>query len=235
MAVTSRVWFTLAWPPDPPTDLPRHRAQLAVRRDLHRHQPDRRLRDLPAPGGDRRGDGPELVPRLRRGRHRDDLGGAVLRRGRQHVRAERRLTSTREAFGPFIGFAVGWAAYASSLLSWSAVAGGASSYLTGIVPALATPAGRTGATVAIILFFGFINYIGIKPAAWTTNVFTVAKLAPLLAFAIIGLVTVPLGALAVDLGRGARRGGRSRRSFACQGSRTCRCRPARPTTRAARS
>src|SRR5215467_12345658 len=31
----------------------------------------------------------------------------------------------RDAFGPLAGFAVGWAAYVSSLLSWSAVAGGA--------------------------------------------------------------------------------------------------------------
>jgi amino acid transporter len=92
----------------------------------------------------------------------------------------------RAAFGERIGFGVGWICWVTMILGWSAVASGMPAYLGQFVPSLGEgPA--AGAFVALLVgALAAINYAGIKPGAWTTNVFTVAKLAPLLLFVIVG-------------------------------------------------
>jgi amino acid transporter len=112
----------------------------------------------------------------------------------------------RDAFGPAAGFAVGWSAYISSLLSWSAVAGGATQYLGEVWPAAQDPTLRAALALLLIVVLGVLNYIGIKPAAWTMNVFTFAKLAPLFLFAIVGMIVVPFDRISwhvTGLGAGA--------------------------------
>ena len=44
------------------------------------------------------------------------------------------------------------------------------------------------AACGLILFFGIINYFGIKPGAITVNIFTLSKLLPLTFFVVIGLL-----------------------------------------------
>ncbi|MFO0982017.1 MAG: amino acid permease [Planctomycetota bacterium] len=123
----------------------------------------------------------------------------------------------REAFGPWTGFVVGWSAYVSSLLSWAAVAGGATEYLAELSPFLAQPMVKRAIASLIILAFGFINYVGIKPAAWTTNGFTIAKLLPLLVFAIVGLSIIRLDRLSFATSASALGAGAFKALFACQG------------------
>lgn len=109
-----------------------------------------------------------------------ELGSIFRRNGGAYVYA-------REAFGPFIGFGVGWIAWVTAVFSWAAVANAVSAYLGQFH--LAFESAVLGKVVAcgLILFFGAINYLGIKPGAITVNIFTLAKLLPLGLFVLIGL------------------------------------------------
>jgi amino acid transporter len=92
----------------------------------------------------------------------------------------------REAFGPFIGFAVGWISWVTSVFSWAAVASAVSPQLGEFHSALAGPFAVKTVAILLILGFGLLNYYGIKLGAWTVNFFTIAKLIPLLLFVVVG-------------------------------------------------
>jgi amino acid transporter len=87
---------------------------------------------------------------------------------------------TRDAFGPAIGFQVGWLNVWTRLLSCAAVLNVLTTHLAGLLPFVATPAGRATAMAGSVFVVTAANIVGVKRAAWTTNVFTVAKLLPLL-------------------------------------------------------
>jgi len=80
-----------------------------------------------------------------------------------------------EAFGPRIGFVVGWMCFANSLFSFSAVASAAAAYLGRLVPALADPMLLKVAGVLMIVAFAALNYFGARPGAAAIDLFTVAK------------------------------------------------------------
>ena len=92
----------------------------------------------------------------------------------------------RAAFGPAIGFHVGWLLVCTRLLSGAAVLNVLTAYLATMVPWVATPAGRTIAMTASMALFVAINVLGIRQAAWTVNLFTVAKLLPLAPLIVFG-------------------------------------------------
>src|SRR5688572_24966466 len=96
----------------------------------------------------------------------------------------------RDAFGPLPAFLYGWA-----LLLIMA---------TGAIAAVAfTFASYTGALLGIserflpwlaagaILVLSALNYVGVRPAAWTQNVFTLLKLAALVVLIVAGLLLSP--------------------------------------------
>jgi len=92
----------------------------------------------------------------------------------------------REAFGPAVGFQVGWLHVWTRLLSAAAVLNVLVAYVAALLPWAATPSGR-----AVTMIFGMalvtaVNMRGIREAAWTVNVFTVAKLLPLVVLAVVG-------------------------------------------------
>jgi basic amino acid/polyamine antiporter, APA family len=94
----------------------------------------------------------------------------------------------REAFGRVAGFHVGWIMLWTRLLSGAAVLNVLVTYLAQLVPWVGTAAGRaTTMTVTVALVTG-INVVGVRQGAWTVNVFTVAKLLPLLLLVVLGLV-----------------------------------------------
>jgi len=108
-----------------------------------------------------------------------ELGSIYSRNGGSYVYA-------KEAFGPVIGFGVGWISWVTAIFSWAAVANAVSSYLGYFHPLFGTyPAGK-GVAVILMVLFGTINYRGIKPGARVVNVLTVAKLLPLLLFVLAG-------------------------------------------------
>ena len=94
----------------------------------------------------------------------------------------------REAFGPAIGFHVGWLLVCTRLLSGAAVLNVLAAYLATLLPWVGTPAGRAFAMTATVALVTAINVRGVRQAAWTVNLFTVAKLLPLALLIVLGAV-----------------------------------------------
>ena len=93
---------------------------------------------------------------------------------------------TREAFGPAIGFQVGWLHIWTRLLSCAAVLNVLSGYLTPLLPWTGTTVGRASVMIFAMTLVTVINVIGVRQAAWTVNAFTIAKLLPLFLVIVLG-------------------------------------------------
>ena len=105
----------------------------------------------------------------------------------------------REAFGRVTGFHVGWLMLWTRLLSGGAVLNVMVTYLAQLVPWVGTTAGRaTTMTAAVALVTG-INVVGVRLGAWTVNVFTVAKLLPLLLLVALGMAGLDRDVLATQV------------------------------------
>lgn len=94
---------------------------------------------------------------------------------------------TREAFGPFIGFEVGW-------MTWLTKIAVVASLLNGFVlatayfwPAVEASWARVLAIVVPLVVFTAINVMGVKAGAVTSVSLAVVKLLPLLFFGVVGL------------------------------------------------
>lgn len=93
----------------------------------------------------------------------------------------------REAFGAPAGFQVGWLMVWTRLLSGGAVLNVLVAYLTPLAPWVGTPAGRALTMTGAVALVTIINARGVRQASWTLNVFTVAKLLPLVLVIVLGL------------------------------------------------
>ena len=93
----------------------------------------------------------------------------------------------REAFGPWLGFGVGWISWVTSVFSWAAVANAVSSNLAYFHALFNQAFAVKGVAALLVVGFGLVNYRGIKLGAWTVDFFTLAKLVPLLLFVAAGL------------------------------------------------
>jgi basic amino acid/polyamine antiporter, APA family len=107
-----------------------------------------------------------------------ELSGMYDRSGGPYVYA-------RHAFGPVVGFAVGWLGMATGVLGLAAVAVGFAGALARVVPALATA--RAAVAAALICSLGLINYLGVKAGGRTSLLLSICKIAPLAALALFGL------------------------------------------------
>ena len=94
---------------------------------------------------------------------------------------------SRSAFGPAVGFQVGWMHVFTRLLSAAAVVNVLVAYLANLVPWVGTQTGRAFTIIAAVTVVTIINVVGVKQAAWTVNLFTVAKLLPLAAVIVLGV------------------------------------------------
>jgi amino acid transporter len=93
----------------------------------------------------------------------------------------------RESFGPFLGFQAGWLTFWIRVLSLAANLNVFVQYLGEVLPWAATSRGRAVAMALVMAIITGINLLGVRQAAWKVNLFTVAKLAPLLLLIVIGL------------------------------------------------
>lgn len=93
----------------------------------------------------------------------------------------------REAFGPAVGFQVGWMNWIARISAYATNCNLLIVYLGLFWPAAASGFWRAFVITAITLALTVINYIGVRDAAITSNVFTIAKLLPLLLFIAAGL------------------------------------------------
>ena len=108
-----------------------------------------------------------------------ELGSIYKRNGGSYVYA-------REAFGPRVGFAVGWMSWVTAIFSWAAVANAVSSYAGYFSPVFNTLVAGKCISCSLVLVLGMVNYRGIKLGAWAVNIFTIGKLAPLVLFVAVG-------------------------------------------------
>ncbi|MFN8060533.1 MAG: APC family permease [Vicinamibacterales bacterium] len=94
---------------------------------------------------------------------------------------------TRQAFGDFLGFEVGWMQWFTRVSSQASVINGIALALGLYWPVMRDGAARASMITALIAVLGYVNYRGIKESALIVNVLTVGKLVPLFVFIAIGL------------------------------------------------
>jgi APA family basic amino acid/polyamine antiporter len=95
------------------------------------------------------------------------------------------------AFGPFTAFIVAWGYWVSIWVGNAAIATGAVSYLSPLLPWIAgVPGASAGVTLFFLWLLTFVNWYGIQASGWVQSVTTILKVLPLLAVAILGLFSV---------------------------------------------
>lgn len=96
----------------------------------------------------------------------------------------------RAAFGDWVGFEIGWMLLLSRLTAIGAISNAFASYLGFFWPDLANGAGRIAVITASIGALAAVNYYGVRYGTWVNNLFTIAKLAPLILFVAVGVFWV---------------------------------------------
>ena len=117
----------------------------------------------------------------------------------------------REAFGPFVGFEVGWMLLLTRVATAAALANGLAAAMSHFLPAAGGGAARLAIVTMTIVLLAWLNYRGVRGAARTAAVLAVAKLLPLALFVVLGAFAAgalpdgpPVTALPPgDLGRAA--------------------------------
>jgi len=97
---------------------------------------------------------------------------------------------TREAFGSFIGFEVGWMTWLARVASIASLANGFAQATAFLWAPAAAGAPRVALIVGLIALLTWINVVGVKQGARTAVVLTIAKTAPLVVFILIGIFFV---------------------------------------------
>lgn len=92
------------------------------------------------------------------------------------------------AFGRFVGFLVGWSCWVAAVVSWAAVARAIPPYVGHLWAPLGREVGAVAVAASITVALGMINYLGVKPGAYTTDLLTAAKLLPLGVLVVAGFV-----------------------------------------------
>jgi basic amino acid/polyamine antiporter, APA family len=93
----------------------------------------------------------------------------------------------RVAFGRFAGFEVGWMAWITRVASLASILNVLATSLGFYWPALTAGIPRTVLIVLAVAVITAINLRGIRQSSLVVNLFTIGKLAPLVAFIVIGL------------------------------------------------
>ena len=99
----------------------------------------------------------------------------------------------REAFGPLVGFEVGWLYWIVRVATYAANCNAFLIYLGFFYPIANEGILRIVIICAVLLPMTVINLIGVRQSALLTNVFTVGKIVPLLVFAIVGIFFIEPG------------------------------------------
>ncbi len=102
---------------------------------------------------------------------------------------------TREAFGRFAGFEVGWMMWVTRVTAWASVINGLADALGYYWPGLRAGALRTTIITGVIVAITALNVRGIRQSAWVVNALTVGKLAPLVLFVLLGVPHISFAAL----------------------------------------
>src|SRR6266446_3883944 len=93
----------------------------------------------------------------------------------------------RAAFGPVIGFQVGWLMWLGRVAAFAALCNLLVGYLGYFIHLSEAGISQAGVIVAVISSLAIVNVVGIRVTASVTNAFTVGKLIPLLLVGVVGL------------------------------------------------
>jgi amino acid transporter len=104
----------------------------------------------------------------------------------------------REAFGPFVGFEVGWLTFWIRVTALAANLNVFVEYLGQLLPWGRQGPGRAATMVLLVSVITLINVWGVRQAAWLVDAFTLAKLLPLAALVVLGLPRVDAAVLATQ-------------------------------------
>jgi APA family basic amino acid/polyamine antiporter len=102
---------------------------------------------------------------------------------------------TREAFGPFIGFEVGWMTWLARVASIASLSNGFAQALTFIWPEAGTGLTRTLIIATPLVLFTWINVVGVKHGARLAVALTIAKILPLLFLIAVGVSAIDMSRL----------------------------------------
>ncbi len=109
-----------------------------------------------------------------------EVGGRFGKAGGPFLYAE-------EAFGPFVGFQVGWITWIARVTSLASLANGLVTYAAYLSPGADAGVPRLALLSLLLGGLTVINILGVSHGAWAIDLLTVAKLAPLLFFVVLGL------------------------------------------------
>ncbi len=93
----------------------------------------------------------------------------------------------RKAFGPVVGFEVGWLYWIVRVATFAANCNLLVTYLGFFIPGANEGGLRIALICLVVLIITAVNLWGIRESAVMTNIFTVGKLLPLLVFAVVGM------------------------------------------------
>ncbi len=93
----------------------------------------------------------------------------------------------RAAFGSVIGFEVGWLVWLARVTAFAALCNLLLGYLSFFWPAAGSGLTRAVVITVVVIAMTTVNLIGVREAALVNNLFTIAKLTPLLLFIVAGL------------------------------------------------
>ena len=94
---------------------------------------------------------------------------------------------TREAYGSFIGFEVGWLFWVTRFTAFAANCNVLISYLGYFYEPVELGIMRVFLIGLVVFGLTFINIIGVRESVCTTNILTTAKLIPLFLFIVVGV------------------------------------------------
>ena len=101
----------------------------------------------------------------------------------------------REAFGPFIGFEVGWMTWITRIATSASLANGFAQALGFLWPEAAAGAGRVLVMGAALALFAWINVVGVRSGARAAAGLAVAKTLPLLLLVTVGIISIDIGSV----------------------------------------
>src|SRR6186713_685069 len=93
----------------------------------------------------------------------------------------------KEAFGPEIGFEVGWLYWIVRVATFAANCNAMLAYIGFFVGGANEGAARVAIISVVVIGITLLNLLGVRETAIATNIFTVGKIVPLIIFAVVGL------------------------------------------------
>lgn len=96
---------------------------------------------------------------------------------------------TKDVFGPFAGFLVGWIMWLASIIGWASVASGFGLYCNYFLPKDQQWLSKVIIT-ALVIGLSITNYCGVKPGARSINFFSIGKFTALFIFIVAGMFFV---------------------------------------------